>query len=94
MTEIARERIIRLARRLRVKLRQVGAGWNDRHTVRIVEIIQFVLVFHLVVRAGDHQAGIGEGFLFGLNASRDIVTPFDFLALQSGSEQPQALVPA
>ena len=94
MPEIACERILTGIVRVRVEQLQVGTGRNDRHAVRIVEIVEFVLVFHLVVRAGNHQAGIGEGFLLGLYPARDIVALLDFLAFQSGGQQSQALVPA
>ena len=82
MLQIARKRVLAHPVRMRVEQLEIGPRGNDRHAVRMVEIIQLVLVFHLVVRAGDHQAGIGERFLFGLDAPRNVVTLLDIIAFE------------
>ena len=62
-----------------VELLQVGAGRYDHHALRVVVVVQPVLLLDLVVGAGDHQVGIGQHGLLGVDAALDVVGTGDLL---------------
>ncbi len=75
-----------------MKLLEIGARRYHRHAVGIVVVVQTVLFFDLVVRAGDHQVGVGQNLFFGIDASADVVGALDRFARQAAGEQAFTLV--
>ncbi len=78
----------------RVKLLQIGAWWNNHHAFRIIVIVESVLLLNFILRAGDHQVGVGQRLLLCIDAARNVVGVLDLIARQPPGQQPFALVPA
>ena len=90
-TQFAVDRGVTLAAIGRKKIRQLGAGRNDPHLLRLVMIVETVLLFDLLVGAGDHQFGRAKDILLGLDTTRHVVTCLYIVALQAARQQPPAL---
>ena len=76
----------------RMKLDQVGPGRDDDHALRLVIVVEGVLLFDLVVGAGDDQIRRSEDRFLGIDATYHVVASVDLLAFESGGEETLAFV--
>ena len=75
-----------------MKLFKIGSGRYDRHLVRRVAIVELVLLFDFIAGAGNHQVGVSQRILFGVDAARHVIALLDILHRQSHGQQPAAFV--
>ena len=71
----------------RMKLLQVGAWWDNRHSLRIIIIIKAVLFLYFIMCAGYDKVGISQDLLFGIDTPGNIVGMFNFLTCQTTRSQ-------
>ena len=76
----------------RMELFEIGARWYDDHPAGVVVVVEAVLLLDLVVRAGDHEFGVCQHLLLGIDTTFDVVLLLYRFAGEAACQQPLALV--
>lgn len=65
----------------------IHTGRNHLGTLRLEASIAGILFVALLLRAGDHEIGMGQRQFLGVNAPADRIRLFDLLVITTGREQ-------